>query len=186
MNHAERFSNLAAALNGIRASYRRAVPKGGRETDYPRAVVNEDYLITHLTHMVRSQTNPIAVSSRTNTQHQLLGRANGKDGRRQLPVTIVRALQDKDSEWTQIKFEVKWIVCFLNNILPDQAKENWQLFECSHICIEDDCVTANHLCWESKSVNQSRGQSFCTRVCTHDDCEQIVCVCQRFHLPSCC
>lgn len=109
----------------------------------------------------------------------------GKDGRRDLPKAIVNKLREANADWSQSKFEVKWIVCYINNILPDQTKQNWQLFECSHTCIEDFCVSPSCLCWESKSVNQSRGQSFCTKVCAHIGCDQIVCVCQSIHEPNC-
>ena len=47
------------------------------------------------------------------------------------------------------------------------------------------CIAKLCLCWESKSVNQSRGQSFCTKVCAHIGCDQIVCVCQSIHEPNC-
>lgn len=185
MNHAERFMNLVDALNALRTSYERRVPPKCKQSDYPPALPNEDYLLTHLKWMVSQQSNPIVQYTRSGQEHQLLARADGKDGRRDLPKAIVNKLREADSNWTQSKFEVKWIVCYINNVLPDQTKRNWQLFECSHTCIEDFCVSPNCLCWESKSVNQSRGQSYCTKVCAHAGCGQIICACQSIHVPTC-
>lgn len=79
-----------------------------------------------------------------------------------------------------------WFVCYVYNIVPDETEDGWELCQCSHICVNGKCVTAEHLCWESASENQSRGNRFCRKKCTHDDCDTInVCHCQEFHDPPC-
>lgn len=130
--------------------------------------------------------------TRTGQLHQTMKR-QGRDGRRTLPSTISIALCGRRGK----KVEVKWIVCYLAGVCPELVDSGGVDLECSHRCInqgqdslrldsiDEECIDAACLCWETKSQNQSRGNWFCCKPCRHDDCGRTVCHCQGLHVPSC-
>jgi hypothetical protein len=100
--------------------------------------------------------------------------------------TLVPWPVDIKSPKAEKKVPHTWFVCYLFDILPDVNEEGWERFQCSHRCINSACVTPDHLCWESASENQSRGNSFCRKPCTHKDCKAFnSCSCQCNHKPHC-
>lgn len=82
------------------------------------------------------------------------------------------------------KKAVTWVVCAVNGILPPPGED----CECSHMCALDDCISPEHLTWESKSCNQSRGSrgEGGVRLCSHMH-ESGITVCEKygFHKPNC-
>jgi hypothetical protein len=175
MNHAERYIELVTQLD----------------------MLNERYpeLKAELATWIRSKATQ-TTSTRTGTTHKVAPGLNDKDLRCQLPLQVIKASNQHFPEWQWLKSEsnkkkvtITWVVCYLNNIYPDQTKEGWRLFECSHRCIESElpqgtrCLDASCLCWESKRDNQSRGNQYCCKNCTH--CNAPICHCQQFHLPPC-
>jgi len=186
MSHADvamRFMDMCDTLDAIKATYVRVVPRNQSGAKYPRSKVGEPYLVTHLRHWVEGYVAGRRLT-RTEREHRVM-RKVGRDGRRQLPNTVSRAGWDKEG----VKFEVKWIVCYLEGILPYTDQPNWQQMECSHRCINsgldhEECIDHRCLCRESKSANQSRGNTFCCKPCAHS-CGEVVCECQHFHDPSC-
>jgi hypothetical protein len=103
-----------------------------------------------------------------------------------------------------IKIPLTWMVSYVHrkfitsiNKFPD----GWERFECSHRCAEyglpvDDnkkwiCIDPECLVWESKSVNQSRGNPICRSPCTHEGCNTGLhyCLCtggfNKWHWPPC-
>jgi len=127
----------------------------------------------------------IATETRSGVSHREAPKAPN-NGRIALPVSIMRTLVNKPETWSDKDFRkpFTWFVCWRDSIKPDQLKSEWQNFECSHRCTsKSNCWSASCLTWECKSVNQSRGQDFCTKVCTH--CGSRLCVCQSLHDPPC-
>lgn len=200
-DNAKRFLEMCNTLLRILPNYRRTVPPKQSESNYPEPKLGEDYLITHLKAWVQKHVLIEKHTTRTSLKHEVM--IYGGDGRRSLPSTICAAIHMLDNPkpvWglsTDQKVPVTWIVCYLNNIRPDTTEENWQSFDCSHRCISYDlkgsegqeqrleCIDKACLCWESKSYNQSRGNWFCCKICTHTDCAKIVCLCQQIHDPPC-
>jgi len=92
---------------------------------------------------------------------------------------------DSSLKQGQLKIPITWISCFLADVRPDQTRDGWKFFECSHRCVNSRCFAAAHLVWESKRVNQSRGHTVdcCRKKCNH--CERILCLCQNIHTPAC-
>ena len=187
MRIGERFVQLCNSLEDASSTYVRHVPKHQPQSDYPLPVKGEAYLVTHLKHCLRSWVTR-SEATRSGAVHHLM-KIQGKDGRRNLPKALQLKLKDT---YSSEKVEAKWIACYLAGIRPDETVEGWEYFECSHRCIEYDlrgqgltCITAECLVWESKSVNQSRGQDFCMRVCKHAECGKRVCECQAVHVPAC-
>lgn len=196
MDHAGRFVQLCGLFDLLEDSYQRVVPPKQSEDNYPPSEPNTPYIITHLTHWVESY-EATEGNLRTGGTHTLM-LYNSNENRRCLPSTIRNAIAEispgscfgkKNS-----RVPVTWIVMYLHAIFPDETLLNWRLFECSHRCIEYNerrtrnrryvCIDPECLVWESKSVNQSRGNWTCTRECTHN-CGKILCVCQKLHDPPC-
>jgi len=185
---AKRFMRFCDALDAVEATYQRQVPERQPQSDYPLPVDGESYLVTHLKYLVRTWTSGARSETRTGDTHAVM-KLQGKDGRRTLPKLLSNALGER---YEHRKVEAKWIVCYLHNVRPDQTKADWEHFECSHRCIENGlrsagvtCISHECLCWESKSCNQSRGNSFCTQLCCHEGCNLSLCACQRIHIPAC-
>jgi hypothetical protein len=185
---AARFMDMCDTFNRLAPSYVRVVPLNQPQNNYPPTVPNQPYIITHLTHWVAGyvvQSNTLTRSGNLHVQTSKVG----SDNRRTIPSTIRKAIaQLPNPRWQAEKAEVKWVVCWLNGILPDTNAQGWQQFECSHKCIEFGltntcCIDVGCLCWESKSTNQSRGNRFCMLQCTH--CLQPLCHCQHLHNPPC-
>jgi hypothetical protein len=191
---AARFMAMVHTLDALRPIYRRPVGT------HPPTVNGEDYLDTHLRWFIQQNTAPAQFLTRSNVQHSVMVLTkSAKDGRRTYPKPIYDALellpaQSRPWSGTSGKVEVKWIVCYMARLFPDQNSPNWQQFECSHRCIGYGlatpqgnymCIDPACMCWESKAKNQSRGGAdpFCFHVCTH--CQQPLCVCQNFHNPCC-
>jgi hypothetical protein len=71
------------------------------------------------------------------------------------------------------KVSAHWIAMIRANKVPGQGLAplapgvNWEVLQASHICIRNKCVRSTHLEWETAAVNQSRGNAFCRRICTH-------------------
>jgi hypothetical protein len=144
--------------------------------------------VTHLRHLLDSWTLPANKFTRTGQPHKVM-KVQGKDGRRNLPKALHEAIS---LQYRSEKVEAKWIACYLGGVLPDRNCAQWERFECSHLCIEHDlrgegltCIDVACLCWESKATNQSRGNTYCTRLCVHTDCDKTLCACQGVHRPSC-
>jgi len=182
--------NMCDTFDRLRPTYLRTVPTNQPTANYPPPVTNEDYLVTHLRQWVQGYRYGI-MPTRSGTGHHVCTRA-GSDNRKTIPSTIRTAITALNNpSWAAEKAELKWVVCYLNNIRPDTTQQGWQQFECSHKCIEHGlgqaycCIDARCLCWESKSVNQSRGNKFCMRNCGHNNCNLFVCHCQGFHNPPC-
>ncbi|MCW5796789.1 MAG: hypothetical protein KIS97_20840 [Nitrospira sp.] len=85
------------------------------------------------------------------------------------------------------KIPAHWLAASINTILPDESQDNWQSFQCSHLCGTGQCVLSEHLVWESASYNQSRGNSTCRLICRHPNCTSgnNMCQCNGIHLPPC-
>jgi len=223
----EKFMNMVETFNRIRLNYVRTVPYKQKQDNYPASKEGEDYLITHLKHwvydkIIKDINDGDVVSYLTRTKsHPHYGISydpDKKDINKTLPTTIQNAIEAllPAPTWTGKaptsinndrggKVAVTWVVCYINNILPDQQRPRWQFFECSHRCINRYylsangwdggdfgrlpnpmcCVTAECLCWESKSYNQSRGNDFCCRPCSHPECDLTICDCQTIHYPPC-
>lgn len=94
---------------------------------------------------------------------------------------------DKQLETDRMKISVAWmsLLSIENPALPDTSKEGWQLYQASHLCKVPNCTSPSHLCWESASLNQSRGYGICSRICQHEECKRMLCECQRIHQPPC-
>lgn len=111
-----------------------------------------------------------------------------EDGRRELPTSIYKTLMDNNQMWKSRKVNLTWIVCFLNNIDPDDSYPDWDRFQCSHLCLGAGknlpCLNGNHLCWESAARNQSRGTRDCLKIC-HCGCKRTICEANQIHIPYC-
>ena len=189
-NHASTYLSLRDRLDNLRLG--NGVPiydyayaqtlRVAHGPQIPPPVAGEEYLITQLAAWYFGYAERVR-QTRTGELH-LVMRHVGNDGRRQLPATLRRALND-----SLIKVEVKWIACYLDGIHPPSATDAaGRPLECSHRCIDQDatgrldlqygeeCIDSDCMWWESKSVNQSRGNSFCCRDCVH--CGEPVCQCQ--------
>jgi len=148
--------------------------------------------------------------TRTGASHLVAPKPNKDDNRLDLPRPIKNALLHlqtlEPNSWYNPKPEMTWLVCWLNNIYPDMSQPGWEAFECSHRCVERDqtgmklkriasstkygwaCIDPDCLCWESRSDNQSRGNTFCYKPCTHEGCTKpngYVCSCSSLHDPPC-
>jgi hypothetical protein len=185
---AERFQSMCNAFDAIKESYKRCVPAHAKTDDYPAMKPGESYLLTQLKNSVAKWNLPGKYSTRTGKLHKVM-KKQGNDGRRSLP----SALRDHlilSTNFKQEKVEAKWLVCYLNNIHPDQNSPDWVYFECSHLCIEHGlgknvCIDPGCLFWESKAINQGRGNTFCTKKCVHEGCTKTLCECQKLHNPCC-
>lgn len=127
-----------------------------------------------------------------------------KDGRVQLPNEVIHWLMTNPNPHWRLDFDrngrpsggskvtLTWIVCYLNNNLPNPTIEGWENFECSHICLcagngnKSDyvCLLPKHLVWESSSENQSRGYELCMKMC-HCGCGDTLCRVSNLHNPHC-
>lgn len=152
--------------------------------------------MTHLKHFVNQYVpDSEEFKTRTNSVHRVAH--YGSDGRRTIPSTIREALVCLDypkATWGTSKDQkapLTWVVCYINNILPDTTKEDWRSYDCSHRCICHNlhkryvCVDIGCLVWEPKNYNQSRGNWYCCKKCAHDDCQMTVCECNKIHEPAC-
>lgn len=182
---------MVTLLDAAAISYTRTIPYKARECDYPLEKEGEFYLNTHLKYWIDCKIEKgLDYKTRSDRVHTVM-KSNGKDLRRSLPSTINSAMNMLDDCWNlKQRVTVTWIVCYLNKIYPSITVIDWERFECSHICIEFglekdrfNCIDASCLTWESKSVNQSRGNNYCMRKCNH--CQNWCCHCQDFHKPSC-
>lgn len=102
-----------------------------------------------------------------------------------IPSEVLKALP---SSVNRAKKPISWVVCAVHDILPPTGRQT----ECSHVCVNDDCINPAHLHWESRSINQSRGAKgtdgnrICTRPCSHASCTSInICECSGIHQPHC-
>jgi len=177
---------FAEALDTIRPKYVRTVPPHQPTTNYPPTAFNRSYLDVHLGFIITRHSAIQGGCTISNLQ-------DGQDDnpRVALPSTITQMMRSNNCQWiTSVaqkpKVPATWIVCYLNNKRPNTSQQNWSRHEVSHRCLVGKCITASHLCWESKAQNQSRGNHFCRKLCVHDDCEALnVCACQKFHEPCC-
>lgn len=195
---AKRFLDMCESLDLLKKSYKRTVPIKQSHSDYPDVRPEEDYLVTHLKHWLYYERNAHPVTkvakTRSGTKHILCILAS-TDRRRQLPSPLRGALLKlPDGFWKASKVTATWIVCWIHNIRPSVTIKGWETLECSHrcLCIGDNqmdprifCISPACLIWESKSLNQSRGNQFCLWTCTHNECPKSLCECQRLHTPHC-
>jgi len=184
---------MCAIFDALENTYTRVVPKKQSPQNYPDIDPNTPYIRVHLNYWYKSSIVGIN-RVRTGGNHNVMS-FDTNENRRVLPSTIRNAIKRLSSDYKLgSRVPMTWIAMYLHNIRPDTNKNNWEFYECSHLCIEfyersavpriHACVDPLCLVWESKSVNQSRGNTFCTRMCVHE-CHQIVCVCQNFHVPHC-
>jgi hypothetical protein len=185
------FLELCEILDGALTTFNRASAKQhSRFSIELEEVPGEAYLITTLRSMMEKHIYRDDMKTRTGLTH-LTMKTSGKDGRRSLPAYLKNFLGITKKDW---KFEVKWIVCYLYDIRPDPTKfPPSSNVECSHLCIDQcpegmmkdlyglECIDPGCLVWETKSLNQSRGNIYCTNLCRHFECRQHVCLCQGFH-----
>jgi len=193
-NIAKRFMDMCATFDSIKATYTRQVPFKQSEQDYPPVVKDEPYLLTHLKFMVKIKLINQEFKTRTGRIHEVtIKKPQDKDNRYTVPSTIRSAivlLPETEALWkNHNKVELKWITCYLADIKPNTSQTGWEKFECSHRCIEFGlnsyfCVDASCMTWESKSINQSRGNPWCAKQCSHN-CGKIICECQGMHNPPC-
>jgi hypothetical protein len=202
--HGLRFMQLVQSLDNILDRYDRIVPLRGRQGDFPPTPTHSAYGVTfdiaipylkvHLREWVRCHTDYDARVKSTRSENvwcvPLKGHRVKEDAVRALPRPIVACLKGSNQVWQAEKVTVTWIVCWLERRLPNTAKNGWESFECSHLCIcggtgmKMVCLSSDHLFWESKAVNQSRGGNpLCFRDCTH--CNRKLCHCQGLHDPPC-
>lgn len=196
--NAERFIQMCNALDSILTSYQRIVPNKQSQNSYPQAKIEEPYLITHLKSII-SNAGIWETKTRTGISHKLVPLRG--DGRRDIPSTIMEALQKEKEAGSWLsdgkkekKVPLTWLVCYLHNRRPNMENPRWEFYDCSHVCCcryeekkqeEFVCVSIECLTWESKSDNQERGNKLCMKACVHDGCQWHVCRCQRFHQPPC-
>jgi hypothetical protein len=184
-NNAERFMLFVDGLNTIAGTYTRDVPMKQPQNDYPLEKQGKCYLSTHLSYVIQKSSEK---KDKCWISTLIDGSVDGNP-RIAIPSTIVKALSAANVQWgknvARPKVPVTWVICWLYDIYPGKL-ENWEKFEVSHRCRNNTCVTPKHLCWETKSQNQSRGNDFCRRKCTHSTCQsRCVCECQAFHNPCC-
>jgi len=174
--NASRFMAMCETLDRLRQSYNRKVPYKQSEKDYPKQVVEEQYIITHLKFWVNNlvvtkqkfttqtgQTHDVMECTASDRKKFLNGKSPGSP-RKQLPRTIYEAIKSLEEPiiWgnnpTPTKVTVTWIVAYLSKIHPDQSKPNWKYFDCSHRCIEhglrskDQSVTIHYACIDSNCL----------------------------------
>lgn len=114
-----------------------------------------------------------------------------------IPNQLVKYIDDmvakeglEKAPWRPLQRQKKphsWIVCYVYDISPDQTAQDWERFQCSHLCTNNICITVGHLHWESSAINQARGNPACTRVCAHQGCQSQanICTCNNIHNPPC-
>ena len=204
MDHAGRFQALCDAINRIpnndwvnTALYKQCSAEG-HDVSTPRG-----FLGLWITNTVRKNGNTYIMTPLHHTQKEKRAAGTHRvftglfgEYRRELPKEFVRLL---DMELPSRKVNPCWITCYVHGVLPNQSAPGWQNFECSHRCIQHDVNLYNkkknragdeacndHQClvWESKSVNQSRGNTFCTNAC-HCPCGATVCKANSIHVPCC-
>jgi hypothetical protein len=193
-----RFVFFCEELDRLKPQFARNPPPHSQIKSYPPVVEGEDYLITLLKNRISSAKDAMKAvgfpehQTRSGEWHTAVFK--GLE-RATFPRPIRRGLEDiKSSIANKEHCELSWVVCYLEGIRPNKQLPNWEQFECSHKCIEWGldmpgrvtnycCIDPDCLVWESKSVNQSRGNDFCMRTCTH--CNKFVCHCQGFHNPPC-
>lgn len=191
MKHAKRAAELFAVLDGLqhvrRSDLLAAVKIGDRTASIPQEVAGESFVKTYLRVWLEGQMDDSLRETSTGLKHRVLRKHNKEDGRRPLGKAFSRVLEQAGWKNTSDKVTASWIACWLANVRPLQTDQNWEFYECSHRCTETThfCVEADCLCWESKADNQSRGNGICNRACRHEDCKKTVCVCQKWHSPSC-
>lgn len=85
------------------------------------------------------------------------------------------------------KVPTYWLSLLVANTLPDVKCLDWESQQASHRCTNRLCFKVEHLCWESGSVNQSRGNSFCSKPCKHEGCSggHNICEGNNIHNPPC-
>lgn len=189
------YGQMRQAFDGILPHYNREVPFRQREDDYPPVEEGTAYLRTHLAFLLTGACIRAArvLPTRSGQLHTIVRRKNANDYRLALPSTIHRALQafaeQNPGSWCSANVTATWVACYLSGKHPNEAADGWEGFECSHRCAYAVagwmCVTPECLVWESKAVNQSRGQDLCIRLCRHASCGMTVCECNGLHEPCC-
>ncbi len=121
--------------------------------NFPLAVEGYAYLSTYVLEYVRSH-RPLDV--RTNDVVDKCWKCTVSDTNNnrgifaiKLPAFIKHALQEeKDLEWDINKnIPFIWLVCWLNNIHPDQKRKNWQLHIIKRTCGDNSCTNPRHMRW---------------------------------------
>lgn len=180
---AQRFVSFKTSLDTIASTY--VVPKRIADKIPLADLPSSNDLKRHLTALLAATSKQEDVCVISN----LADGAEGGNPRIAIPSTIIASLRSANCAWPPItdrpKVPASWVACWLANVEPERV-EGWERLEVSHICRMNTCVKAEHLFWETKSVNQSRGNEFCRRACVHPGCTSVnVCQCQGFHDPHC-
>ncbi len=147
------------------------------------------WLLRDMVHKCLVKNDGRNYRTRTGLKHRVAKVGTG-DCRKTIP-GVIRSFALSKGVIIPEKCQLTWIVCYLHKIAPDQSKDGWKYFECSHRCISNDipgtreCVDPKCLVWESKAINQSRGHmaGVCCRQCVH--CDRFLCGCQSLHYPNC-
>lgn len=204
MDHAGRFQALCDAINRISNNDWTNTVLYQRLSGEHNIATPRDFLALWLTNTVKKNGKTYMMAPLPYAQREI--RAPGLthrvftnllgEYRRELPKEFIQLL---DVELSANKINPCWITCYVHDVLPDQTLGGWQNFECSHRCIQygvnlfnkksnrgGDEACNDHLCltWESKSINQSRGNPFCVRAC-HCPCDMTVCQANNLHIPCC-
>lgn len=175
--------------------------KGGtKQLPVPAEIKTEPYLHTVLRAWITMYSNVSTPTKRNLNPGYVhnLSKHTG-DGRQDLPKWLKRDLyvfgqKNKAAfDWRprffgsdgskDCRVTLWWIVAYLHQMHPDQTLLGWETFECSHRCIEQ-CLTAACLCWESKSINQSRNNPACMKTC-HCGCNVSLCAANAVHNKHC-
>lgn len=207
MGFAEKFSHFVNVLNQIKDTYRITISRHANRSLQP--IVPDDLEISHLElHLRFWLPSTVDFETRTGQVHSCVPCApSARDGRKSFPIQINKYIIDTVPQlpfpWSlHQRFEMKWVACYLAGVVPDETIDGWQQFECSHRCIQYGlnspvngqrdrdqvgyhCIDPLCLLWESRSVNQSRGNDYCCRPCKHEDCNLTICQCQGIHNQPC-
>jgi len=213
--HAKRFMYMKMSLEVIEPIYNInncLESKSKRKDDLknlldlidPSSIIKEkSFLRKHLRLWLNKKTNNMSNSKyylkpKYGICYMPDGKRKKNDERRELPKSIIDCLTKMNVPWRpkSRKVTLTWIVCFLNEITPDVKKPNWDVFQCSHLCLGAGenliCLNPIHLCWELSGDNQSRGsRSMGRRICcVICNCgvfeeEHTICMCHKLHEPPC-
>lgn len=174
------FLAFAKWLDDIRCEYVRTIPPKQSPKKYPKPVSGEDYLITHLKHVIENNTEK--EPDKDGCLCSPLRDGESDNPRVGIPSTIQACLRthgyNPPLRW---KKPISWLVCYVHNTRPEE--NSGESLQCSHRCLFGKCCTPSHLVWETASYNQGRGYKICQKLCSH--CGDMLCECQELHDPPC-
>jgi hypothetical protein len=117
------------------------------------------------------------------------GQAYDSPNGRNPEYTTWNVKKDGEGRWVgKYRVTITWIVAYLNSIHPNQRRDDWMYFSCSHRCLgantNELCITPDCLCWESLRANIARGYRDCMKIC-HCGCGERLCTANQIHKPPC-